>query len=201
MNEWIIWCPGLVPKKMKILNKTTSTFEPLLCVQALCEMTVKKYSMFSKLLPALTGFSLAPPGFHAVHHNLWHRLLFNSNSECISPLYLENFHCYSLLDLIGWHADELNTLVELPQRQSLRQGFKCMWFIWEKGIEEKTVNEEYIIKQVITVHNQISVLCENLEKWHKKYVTLLKVIPPGSKRVVFIHQLIATCCRHCCSVT
>ena len=172
---------------MKILNKTTSTFEPLLCVRALCEMTVKKYSVFSKLLPALTGFSLALPGFHAVHHNLWHRLLFNSNSEYISPLFLENFHCYSLLDLIGWHVDELNTLVELPQRQSLRQGFKCMWFIWEKGIEEKTVNEEYIIKQVITVHNQTSVLCENLEKWHKKYVTLLKVIPPGSKRVVFIH--------------
>ena len=172
---------------MKILNKTTNTFEPLLYARALCEMTLKTYSMFSNLLPALTGFSLAPPDFHAVH--LWHRLLFNPNSEYISPLYLENVHCYSLLDLIGWHVDELHTLVELPQRQSLRQGFKCMWFIWEKGIEEKTVNEEYIIKQVITIDNQTSVLCKNLEKRYKKYVTLLNVIPPGSKKVVFIHQL------------
>ena len=106
--------------------------------------------MFSNLLPVLIGFSLASPDFHAVHHNLCHRLLFNPNSEYISLLYLENGHYYSLLDLIGWHVDELNTLVELPQRQSLRQGFKCMWFIWEKGMEllkgKKTVNEEYIIK-------------------------------------------------------
>ena len=106
-------------------------------------------------------------------------------TQNIFPLYLENVHCYSLLDLIGWHVDELHTLVELPQRQSLRQGFKCMWFIWGKGIEEKTVNEEYIIKQVITIDNQISVLCKNLEKQHKKYVTLLKVIPPGSKKGIY----------------
>ena len=75
-----------------------------------------------------------------------HTVTYHPNSEYISLLYLENVHYYSLLDLIGWHVDELNTLVELPQRQSLRQGFKCMWLIWEKGIEEKTVNEEYIIK-------------------------------------------------------
>lgn len=64
MNEWIIWSPSLVLKKIKIA-KATNTFESLLLVRALDAMALKKHSIFCNRLSALIGFSWVPQGLHA----------------------------------------------------------------------------------------------------------------------------------------